>query len=282
MGAEDMIGSLKIGFIGMGNLGQAILRAFLDSELIKKEKILISSRTEKKLQKVAEEFDVRAARTNEQVLDECDLIILAMKPQDLYAAIEPIASSFHEGHFVISIAAGISLQDLEKLIRNAKRIVRVMPNTAARLKKSVVGYSANTAAKNAAPWLEKLLSTLGVAIPVEDGEMMEAITVGASSGIGFIFELMIYWKEWLEEHGIDPVQAKTVTIQTFIGASMLAKEYENVSLDELQRKVTSLKGVTAAGLDSMRELEVERTLRISFEKAAMRDRELGSGWKKQV
>ncbi|MCB0350060.1 MAG: pyrroline-5-carboxylate reductase [Bdellovibrionales bacterium] len=280
MAAQDLIRTKKIGFLGVGNLGQAVLRGFLDSGLVLPKNVLISSRTERKLAKVAEEFNVQAVKTNEELIDGSDVVIIGVKPQDLYLAIEPIASSFHEDHVVMSLAAGISLESLEELMPDVKKILRVMPNTAANVKKSVVAYSASDACSPHLNWIEELLSTIGVVVPVEDGDMMEALVVAASSGIGFVYELMIYWQEWLEERGIDRETAKLVTVNVFAGASAMASSAPNTSFEELQRKVTSLKGVTAAGLDSMRELEIERALRISFEKAALRDKSLGDSWLK--
>ena len=85
---------------------------------------------------------------------------------------------------------------------------------------------------------------------------------------------MVYWQEWLEDLGIEPELARAMTESTFQGTADLAQQTPSLSLEELQSKVTSKKGITAAGLESMRELEVERLLRYSFEKAALRDREL--------
>ncbi len=269
------VASRKIGFIGVGNLGQAVLRAFIESQNVACEDIYITNRTERKLKKVAEEFGVTPLSTNEELIDTCDVVVLGVKPQDLYGAIEPIASSFQSEHIVLSLAAGIPLSSLGRLIPDCRNIIRVMPNTAAKIRKSVVAYSMMSGLTALIPWVEKLLSSLGYVVRVEDGDQMEALTVGASSGIGFIFELMIYWQEWLEERGIDAKTAKQVTLEVFRGASELALSSPGTSVEELQRKVVSLKGVTAAGLDSMRELEIERALRLSFEKAAMRDKELG-------
>lgn len=280
MSALDLIKTKKIGILGCGNLGQAMLRAFIDSGLVTKENLYVTNRVEKKSVNIAAEFGVKALRTNEELVDLCEVVIIGVKPQDLYQTIEPISSSFHDGHTVMCLAAGVSLESLVDLIPEASSIVRVMPNTAAKVKTSVIAYAATEAATAQMGWIKPLLETMGLVVPVEDGEMMEALTVGASSGVGFIFELMIYWKEWLEERGIDPDIAKKITVQVFYGAAKLAESTGNTSLEELQRKVTSLKGVTAAGLDSMRELEIERALRYSFEKAAMRDKELGESWQK--
>ena len=278
MDLEEIIRKQKIGFLGIGNLGQAVLRAFLDSGFVDREKIVVSGRTERKIKKVMDEFLVRSVPTNEQLIDESQVVIIGVKPQDLYQAIEPIASSFHEDHLVISLAAGVPLDALRKLIPNAKKILRVMPNTAAKLKHSVTAYAASPAAEPHLPWIEKLLSTMGYVVAVEDGDEMEALVVASSSGIGFLFEFMVYWQEWLEERGIEPDVAKKITAEVFSGAAALATDSDRTSFEELQRKVTSHKGVTEAGLDSMRELEIERALRISFEKAALRDKELGHSW----
>lgn len=280
MGAADLIKTKKIGILGCGNLGQAVVKAFIDSGLVPAKNIFITNQTERKSAKLAEEYGVIPCHTNEELIEKCDVVILGVKPQDLYTTIEPLASIFHNEHVVMSLAAGVTVQNLQSLIPDCPNLVKIMPNTAARVKKSVIAYAATRGAQAHLTWVEMLLATMGYVVPVEDGEEMEAVVVGSGSGVGFIFELMIYWKEWMEERGIDPDTAKKITIQVFAGASKLAEETPGTSLDELQRKVTSLKGVTAAGLDSMRELEVERALRYSFEKAAMRDKELGSSWQK--
>ena len=109
---------------------------------------------------------------------------------------------------------------------------------------------------------------------LQDEDQFEAFMIACSSGTGFVFELMTYWQEWIEEHGFDPEVAKVMTIETFLGASELALKTPDLSLEELQSRVTSKKGVTAAGLESMRELEIERALRVSFEKAALKNKEM--------
>ena len=86
--------------------------------------------------------------------------------------------------------------------------------------------------------------------------------------------MMMYWQDWIQERGFTNEEAKQMTIETFVGASLLAAQSAGIDIEELQQRVTSKKGVTAAGLNSMRELEIERALRISFEKASMRSQEI--------
>lgn len=280
MSKHDLISSKKVGFIGCGNMGQAILNSFLNSGLVKPANVGVITKTAKKQNKLSEELGIKPFSTIEELIDFSDLVIIAIKPQDIYSVIEPISSSFHEDHMVWSLAAGVSLYSLQGLIGGTRQIVRVMPNTASKIGESVVAYSATEAAKVHSGWVEELLKTLGYVVSVQEGDEMEALTVAAGSGIGFVLELMTYWQEWLEERGVERREAKNITAQVFFGTAALVKSSPNISLEELQRKVVSTKGVTHAGLTSMSELEIERALRYSFEKAALRDKELGQNWQK--
>ena len=265
----------NFGFIGAGNMAQAMLSGLIQSGKVKAQQISVNGRSEGKVQKVRKKWGVGGFSSNDELVDHCDIIFLCTKPQDLHVAIEPICSHFHEDHIVISLAAGIPLKSLKKLIPSTKQIVRVMTNMPVRIQEAVVGYSLLKGASHLGPMVEELFFPMGLVTPLEEGESFEAFTVATSSGVGFIFEQMIYWQEWLEEYGFSPEVAKSMTIQTFLGAAKLAGIIEKKSLVDLQDQIVSKKGVTFAGLSSMRELEINRALRVSFEKAALRDRELG-------
>lgn len=264
----------KIGFIGAGNMCQALIEGWLSQGLTDATSLFASNRTPGKLKKLNENFKVHACATNEEVVNACDVVIVAVKPQDLVNAVEPIASAFTPNQIVISLAAGISLARLKKLLPQCPHMARLMANTPARIMRGTFGYCAPTANLLVDRFMERMFQPLGLIVRLEEGEMFEAFTVATSAGVGFVFEFMVYWQEWLEERGIDSELAQKMTIQTFSGASELAFRSLPQSLEELQAKVTSKKGITAAGLESMREFEIERLLRYSFEKSALRDREL--------
>jgi pyrroline-5-carboxylate reductase len=264
----------NIGFIGAGNMAQALIQGWLGKNLVKPEELFVSNRTQGKLIKLTTDFGVVACATNEELVDKCDVIVLAVKPQDMEAAVEPISSSFTEDQIVISLAAGISFKKLKKLLPKNKHLVRLMANTPAKIMKGTFGYCTPNPDIRVDRWMERMFKPLGLTVKLEEGEQYEAFMVATSAGVGFVFELMIYWQEWLEERGIDAELAQSMTVSTFLGASELALRTAPQSLSDLQSQVTSKKGVTSAGLLSMRELEVERGLRYSFEKAALRDREL--------
>lgn len=275
---NHILKSQKIGFIGCGNMAQTMIKGILEGSWIRPNQIFATNRSPGKLQKTVENFKINACTTNEELVEKSDIVILAVKPQDLLEVVEPIASIFNEDQIVISVAAGITLDTLEKHLPQC-RVVRLMPNTPSTIGKGVLGYVISEEDASLATVVEDLLHPLGYTIKVENEEQLEAVLVTAASGTGFVLELMLYWQEWLEEHDFDPETAHKITVETFLGTSMLASQSKDTKLEELQSRVTSKKGTTAAGLQSMRELEIERALRISFEKAAMRNKEIARDFK---
>ncbi len=268
-----MLKHLNVGFIGTGNLAQAMMKGLIESQTLEKTKIFASNRSTGKLQKVAEVLGIQTVNNNEAVIEKCPIVILAMKPQDLIAAVEPLGSIFDNDQIVVSLAAGIEFDRLAKLMPRC-RLVRVMANTPSIIRRGVLGFCLKAPDGAVEALMEDLLKPLGYVVRLEEGDSFEALTVSCAAGTGFVFELMIYWQEWIEERGIDPVTARKMTVETFLGASLLASQSEASSIEDLLHKVTSKKGVTEAGLQSMQELEIERALRYSFEKAAIKNQEL--------
>jgi pyrroline-5-carboxylate reductase len=264
----------KIGFLGAGNMAQAIIHQLIETKTLKPTQVWASNRSEGKLVKLSEQYGIGTYKTNEELVDQCDIVILGTKPQDLTEALEPIATSFIESHLVISLAAGMTMDSLQKLLPDVSQMVRIMPNTPVAIGRAVVGYCMSPGAIVAEHTIRELLAPLGYLVKADEGESFQALTVSCGSGTGFVYELMQYWTEWLEEHGYETAVARKMTVETFLGASLMAEKAENIPLQDLQDRVVSKKGVTAAGLQSMRELEIERALRYSFEKAVMRDTEL--------
>ncbi len=269
---NPLLKTQKIGFLGAGNMAQAMIKGLIEGGIPAKN-IYATNRSEGKLLKVAETYKINPIMNNEELIEVCDVIILAVKPQDLLNALEPITRSFDSLKIVISVAAGIRMERLERYLQGA-RLARAMPNTPSLIGRGVVGYILNDDDDSGLEiTVEDLLTPLGHLVHVSDEDQFEALMVSCSSGTGFVFEMMMYWQDWIEEHGFSIEEAREMTIQTFLGASLLASQARE-GLEDLQARVTSKKGVTASGLQSMRELEIERALRISFEKAAMRNKEI--------
>lgn len=276
---NPLLKSMKIGFIGAGNMTQALVKGMVESKEIRPDHIFVSNRTEGKLIKLSEQFHVQTRSHNQEIISECDVVIIAVKPQDFTTALEGLIRQFNENQIVISLAPGIPFDSLEKQIPSG-RLVRLMPNTPSLIGRGVIGFmSLDETDEFVTSLMEDLFGSLGYVLEVDTEDQFDALTISCASGTGFVFEMMMYWQDWIEERGFSPEVSRKMTIETFAGASMLAAQSTGVEIEELQSRVTSKKGVTAAGLDSMRELEIERTLRISFEKAAMRSKEISKSMK---
>ncbi len=269
-----MIIPYKIGFLGSGNMAQAIIKGLMEAKVLPNSNVFATNRSAGKLQKLVDTYGIKSLTNNEQLIDQTDVVILGVKPQDLSEAIDPLLSIFHENQIVISLAAGITLKSLKKKLPHC-RLVRLMPNTPSLISRGVLGYVIDDSQDlGLDALLQDLFSPLGYVIKVDDESQFEALSVACAAGTGFVFELMLYWQEWLEEHDFPPEIARKMTVETFAGASMLAAQNPQSGIQDLLNKVTSKKGITEAGLQSMRELEVERALRYSFEKSALRNQEL--------
>ncbi len=271
---NPLLKTYKIGFIGAGNMSQALIKGITESKVIAADHIYVSNRTPGKLIKLRDTFGIHTFDYNQEIVETCDIVVLAMKPHDLPEAVMELAQYFRPEQVVISLAAGISMSKLEKLIP-AGRLIRLMPNTPSLIGRGVIGVLSSSEDTIVSDIVDDLFSHLGFILKVETEDQFDALMVSCSSGTGFVFEMMMYWQDWIQEHGFSIEDSKKMTIETFLGASLLAAQSAGVDIEELQSRVTtSKKGITAAGLSSMRELEIERALRISFEKAAMRSQEI--------
>ena len=270
---NPLLKTYKIGFIGAGNMSQALIKGMVESKVIAADHIYASNRTPGKLMKLRDTFGIHTFDFNQQIVETCDIVVLAMKPQDLPEAVMELAQYFRPEQVVISLAAGISMSKLEKLIPTG-RLIRLMPNTPSLIGRGVIGVLSTSEDTIVSDIVEDLFSHLGFILKVDTEDQFDALMISCSSGTGFVFEMMMYWQDWIQEHGFSVEDSKKMTIETFLGASLLAAQSAGVDIEELQSRATSKKGITAAGLSSMRELEIERALRISFEKAAMRSQEI--------
>lgn len=262
-----------IGFMGVGNMAQAIIKGLVDSKSMSADKIFVSNRSEGKLNKVRDLYGVQVVASNEELIEKSNVVVLSMKPQDLIAALDPLTGLFHNKQIVMSLAAGITLGTLKKYLKDC-RCLRLMPNTPTLIGHGLTGFYTDSTDDYLSTLVEDIFQPLGQVIKLSSEDEFASFMIACSSGIGFVFEFMSYWQDWLIEHGFEDDMAKNLTIHTFLGASRLADANSHQSLADLIGKVASKKGVTEAGLNSMHELELERGLRIAFEKAAMRNQEM--------
>lgn len=272
---DGFIGKRKFGFIGAGNLAGFIIDGLLQSGVLQENQILVSNRSEAKTNKLKETYTgISVCNNNDEVAEKSDVVFLGMKPQDLRLAVEPMRAAFDAEQIIVSLAAGIQLNQLKTILPNNKKIVRLMTNTPIKIQKAVIGFVFLEEDDFMEEVFQHMFKSLGLPIFVDTDEELDALAVACGSGPGFVFELMMVWTSWLEDYGYDAASAKEMAIMTFLGASMLADKNPDLSLQDLQNQVTSKKGVTFEGLKHLRSLETENSFSSSFEKAMQRSIEL--------
>ena len=275
---KNIFSRLNYGFLGAGAMCQALCKGFLEQANIPKKNIFLSSRSENRLRKLANDLAVHPVRTNEELLSKAQVIFLCVKPQDASVAMEALAGRFSPEQTLISVMAGVPLSALVELVSCKCRLVRMMPNMPASIGQGLFGYSVLGEDKNVSAFVEELFSPLGIVLPMQEKDM-GVFTVASSCGVGFVLELMQYWSEWLHSAQFSEDQAKLVTMQTFLGAALLAIKNPKIPLTSLQNRVASKGGMTAAGLRAFADAGLDTILRIGFEKSVLCERKLHAALK---
>ena len=270
------LNSPNFGFLGCGHIAQNLITGYLEHSNLPAKKIFISGRNLKKLKRISEKYQIQRVLDNEELLEKASVIFICIKPSDAEEAIQSLKVHFHSNHTVLSLIAGISFKSLKKWGLNCKRLIRLMPNISVSAGKGFLPFCSLNNQDSLNGFIEDLLEPLGKVLILKEEALLSPATVGSSSGLAFVLELMEYWLEWIQGEGFSYKEAKELVVETFLGASELCKKRKHKSFSDLQKEITSQKGVTQQGLSAMRELELERILRLSFEKAHLKVKELGN------
>ncbi|MBD3182906.1 pyrroline-5-carboxylate reductase [Candidatus Poribacteria bacterium] len=269
------MGSENIGFIGVGNMGKALLRGIIGSGLVSVNRVFASDLNRSKLENLAEDLSITAVKDNKDLVHKSDIIILAIKPNVIKAVMSEISAYIKQPKWLISIAAGIKTDFIESFLQKETPVVRVMPNTPAMVN---AGMSALCAGSNAShKHLDKasqLLQAVGKVVIVEE-KLMDAVTALSGSGPAFVFLIIEAFTDAGVKLGLSYSDAATMAIQTIFGASKIAMDTgEHPAI--LKNKVTSPGGTTAAGLYQLERNAVRSAFIDAISSAAARAKELSS------
>ena len=266
----------KVGFIGFGQMAQALAEAWLNNEVLSPGDIIASNPSKGKMLKFQEIHPIDITQDNEMVLQKSNIVILAMKPQHFLEAMEPLRSQFREEQFIFSILAGLSVRQLKRFI-DINSVFRVMPNLPCRVGKgffichSPEKFPNKELFKNV---IHSLFSPLGSILFVKEEDRFNALSVVASCGPGFLFEIMQYWQEWILDLGLSDEESRNLTLRIFEGATCMGLHWEKVSFSDLVNKVASKKGITQAGLKIFREMEMESLFKRAFEQSLVQTKKI--------
>jgi len=265
----------KIGFVGGGNMAEALMKGILTAGVCKPESVFVSDIRPERLDLLAKEYSVRTVDNNATLAGKVDILVLSVKPQNMTEALQSIKSAVGTDTLIISIAAGIKVADIAAVL-GERPIVRVMPNTPALIGE---GASALFATDKAKPMLEKaksIFSAVGQAVVVDDENLIDAVTAVSGSGPAYYFLLMEEMIKAAGKLGLPDDVAQKLVLQTAKGAALLAVEAERGGENpvQLRRKVTSPGGTTEAALKVLEEGEFGPLIAEAIKKARNRSQEL--------
>ncbi len=267
-----MAGKKVIGFIGAGNMAQAMMKGIRRAGVYS---LAAYDTDSEKLMEAVKKYGAEAAASNAEIPGISDFIVLAVKPQSIGRALEQLKTAAVKNKAYISVAAGITIKTIEKLLRPGAAIVRVMPNTPALAGEGACGWCANdkVTPKTAAD-TEKILNTFCKVSYRVDEEDINAVTALSGSGPAYFFYLAEAFMDAAKAVGFDPDKAKILMAQTMIGAGrMIIETGEDPEM--LRCKVTSKGGTTEKGILAMEEHGVKEIFRNVVIAAKKRADEMG-------
>ena len=265
---------MRIGLIGCGFMGEAILAATIKHSLASPDEIAVAEINDDRCAMVNATYAVRAGSDVTDAVGGAELVIFAVKPQEFDAAAHHLQGRLRREQTVMSIMAGVPIDRIARSLGHAG-IVRVMPSTPAVIGEAMSVWTATSEVDDATrAQVRSVLSAMGREVYVEDEKYLDMATALSGSGPGFVFLLIEAFVDAGVHIGFKRAVAEMLALQTFIGSAKYA-EATGKHLAQLRNEVTSPGGTTAAGLQALENSGVRGALIDAIEAAYQRSRELG-------
>lgn len=248
---------MKLGFIGAGEMGSAIIRGLL-SQGWPKEDILASVHTKESAERVQKEFGIEAVTDNLRVIREAGWLFVAVKPAQAESVLREIAASGVPAKPLISMALGWTVEKIQRVLP-AWPVIRIMPNTplAAGEGITLFHFAAETP-KRTRREVMGLFDGMGKTFEISLS-VFDAATALSGSGPAFVYYFIDALASAAADHGLPQEEAVKLAVQTVIGAAKMV-ERENLPPAELAQKVATPKGCTAAGMDVLTSSDVKKVI----------------------
>ncbi len=272
MSTKSVLSGLKIGVIGAGNMGQALVRGLVEKSVYP-QNISIFDVDPKKLKVLQNQVHVKIAKSSRQCVSLSDVVILAVKPRTMQEVIQDIASTVEKDTLVISIAAGVTLAKIESFFKKPVCLVRVMPNMPALVGQGMSAFSLGRhASAKHRKISEAILSAFGEYVMVPE-KMLDLVTAVSGSGPAYFFLLAEKLIEAAYELGMKADIAKKLVYQTAFGSGKVLVENEE-DPDVLIGRVASKGGTTEAALKVFQKEGLGKIVHDAVKAAMKRSKEL--------
>jgi pyrroline-5-carboxylate reductase len=264
---------MKILFLGGGNMAAALIGGMVKQGFAAPD-IHVIDPVDDARARLAARFAVTGHARAEMAPAAPDVLILAVKPQQMRDALAPLGKQA-AGALVISIAAGLDMMSLSRWLGGHRRIVRCMPNTPALIGAGITGLCALPEVGAADRALaERVLRAVGSTVWIDSEAQMDAVTAISGSGPAYVFLFIEALQQAAADLGFTPAQGRQLAIETVQGAAALAAQSDEPA-STLRERVTSKGGTTEAALQMMAEMGVKDGIVSGCKAAEARGRELG-------
>lgn len=263
----------SIGFIGAGNMATSLIGGMLQNSF-KPGQLMASDRSNEQLQQLSRQFGIHTTTDNGQLARDCDVLVLAVKPQVMQAVCRDLPVPRKPGQLVVSIAAGVTCASLAEWLGTDTPLVRCMPNTPALRGQGVSGlYAVAGVSAEQKKLTESMLNAVGISLWLEQEQQIDAVTAVSGSGPAYFFYLMQAMTDAGEQLGLPREVAERLTLFTALGAADMAV-HSDVDPAELRRRVTSPNGTTEQAINSFTRDDLSGMVARAMQAAAERSAEL--------
>ncbi|MGA1225874.1 MAG: pyrroline-5-carboxylate reductase [Tamlana sp.] len=238
---------MRIAIIGTGNLGSSIAKGLIKNKTF--TSLYLADKNTSAISMFDDEDYVTITNDNVLAVKESDILIFALQPRHIEKVLETVSPSITDQHVVMSVAAGFEISKIESIIGNDKNIIRVMPNTAISIGKSMTCLAANIKGESKMDLAKKIFNQLGTTMVIPE-EHIQAATVICASGIAFWMRLVRATTQGAIQLGFEAHEAHQLATQTCFGAASLLIESGRHPEQEIDR-VTTPSGCTIEGLNAM-------------------------------
>lgn len=266
---------MKIAFIGGGNMASALISGLAGTFTAGADIHVVDPNADA-LARLAAQHGVTTAHAIDGAVAAADVVVLAVKPQQMREVAASLLPQLRADALVLSIAAGIRSADLSRWLGGHGAIVRTMPNTPALIGRGITGMVAmdgvSDAQKAAA---DGIMKAVGQTVWLDDESLIDPVTAVSGSGPAYVFYFLEAMQQAAIELGLSAEQGRELAVATFAGAAELAARSPE-SLQVLRERVTSKGGTTHAAISSMEQSGVKDAVAAAVKAAAARGRELGA------
>lgn len=262
-----MIKQPKLGFIGAGNLSRSLIGGLIASGF-NPDQIWCSNRHKNKLDLLANDYPIHTTLSNPELIQNSDVIILAVKPKDARPLINECKTFIQTRMpLIVSVMASITCDQLERWLDFKTAIVRAIPNTPALLRVGATGLYANLRVSNEQKDLaEMLLRSVGITQWLNHERDLDVVTLLSGCGPAYFLLIMEILQKTAESFGLPASIAASLTLQTAIGASRMALE-SNVDLAELKKQIATPGGITEKALSVLEDQDLRLLFKNAFQAA---------------